>query len=172
MRHFQNDPWIEISLLLSNNPNAYALDRARRLNVPTRVFSKAQLLNDLDVKKWLVEANVTHVILAGFLWLIPQNLLLQYPGKIINIHPALLPKFGGKGMYGSKVHEAVKASGDTLTGITIHVVNENFDEGKILFQAACVVHPSDTVDTIASKVHMLEHAHYPIVIEDYLLLTA
>lgn len=169
--HFQNHPTIKIELVLSNNADAYGLERAKKFSIRSKVFTRQEFRESEEVLQGLKEAGITHIVLAGFLWLIPSYLIKAFPHHIINIHPALLPKFGGKGMYGSKVHEAVKASGDTLTGITIHVVNENFDEGKILFQAACVVHPSDTVDTIASKVHMLEHAHYPIVIEDYLLLT-
>jgi phosphoribosylglycinamide formyltransferase-1 len=168
MKHFLHDPAVKVVLLLSNNPDAYALERARKFHVSTQVFNKSQLLESSGVEKWLADAGVTHIILAGFLWLIPQNLLLLYPGRIINIHPALLPRFGGKGMYGSKVHEAVKASGETQTGITIHLVNEHFDEGKILFQAACPVNPFDTPEDIAAKVHILEHAHFPKVIEEYL----
>ncbi len=169
MRHFQNNPSVKVALLLSNSPNAYALVRARNFHVPTRVFSKMQFLDSAMVEQWLVDAGITHVILAGFLWLVPQNLLLRYPNRIINIHPALLPRFGGKGMYGNKVHEAVKTSGERQTGITVHLVNEHFDEGRILFQASCPVEPSDTPDDIATKVHALEHKHYPGVIEEFLL---
>lgn len=168
MRHFQNDPSVRVVILLSNNPGAYALERAKKFHVPTQVFNKNQLSDGNGVEKWLVDAGVTHIILAGFLWLVPQNLLFRYPGKIINIHPALLPRFGGKGMYGNKVHEAVKASGERQTGITIHIVNEHFDEGKILFQAPCPVDSSDTPDDIATKVHALEHVYYPKVIEEFL----
>ena len=168
MRHFRNDPSVSVVLLLSNNPGAFALERAHRFHVPSQVFSKSQFLDGAGVEKWLIEAGVSHVILAGFLWLIPKNLLTRYPDRIINIHPALLPRFGGKGMYGGKVHEAVRASGETQTGITIHLVNEHFDEGKILFQATCSVSPSDTPNDIATKVHELEHAHYPKVIEEFL----
>lgn len=167
MRHFQNDPTVRVVLLLSNNPEAFALERARRFDVVTCVFNRSQL-QDGTVEKWLTEAGVTHIILAGFLWLVPKNILALFPGRIINIHPALLPKFGGKGMYGSKVHEAVKSSGESQTGITIHLVNEHFDEGKILFQATCAVHPGDTPDDIATRVHALEHEHFPKVIEEYL----
>lgn len=168
MRHFQNDPAVRVVLLLSNNPDAYALERARPYHVTTRVFNKSQLLDGNEVEKWLVDAGVTHIILAGFLWLIPQNLLARFQDRIINIHPALLPKFGGKGMYGGKVHDAVKTSGESQTGITVHLVNEHFDEGKILFQATCPVYPDDTPVDIATKVHVLEHEHFPRVIGEYL----
>jgi phosphoribosylglycinamide formyltransferase-1 len=168
MKHFQNDPLIGVILVLSNNPNAFVLERARKFNVRTYVFNKSQFLDGREIEGWLTTADVTHVILAGFLWLVPHYLLQRYPGRIINIHPALLPKFGGKGMYGSKVHEAVKSSGEKQTGITIHLVNEHFDDGKILFQAACHINASDTPEEIAIKVHELEHLHYAKVIEEYL----
>jgi phosphoribosylglycinamide formyltransferase-1 len=116
---------------------------------------------------WLKEAEITHIVLAGFLWMIPINLIRNYPDRIINIHPALLPKFGGKGMYGIKVHEAVKAAGDSETGITIHEVNAHYDEGKILFQQKCSLEKSDSPQQIAHKVQQLEHQHYPAVIEKW-----
>jgi phosphoribosylglycinamide formyltransferase-1 len=121
------------------------------------------------VLDWLLEKRITHVVLAGFLWLIPDYLVKAYPDRIINIHPALLPLHGGKGMYGMKVHEAVKASGAKETGITIHLVNEHYDEGKILFQARCGVDSHCSADTIAQRVHELEYAHYPRVIEEWII---
>ena len=169
MKHFQNNPLISIALLLSNNPKAGALARAHNFHVPTKTFDKIQFHENDEVIKWLKEASVTHLVLAGFLWLVPQNVLLGYPAKIINIHPALLPKFGGKGMYGDKVHEAVLTAGEKKTGITIHEVDEHFDEGKILFQSSCSVDANDTAEMIAQKVHVLEHAHYPRVIEEWIL---
>lgn len=168
MNHFSDHPEVTVTLLLSNNPNAYALERARRFHVPTRVFSRQEFQNG-TVLQWLGEAGVTHIVLAGFLWLIPENLVSAFRDRIVNIHPALLPKYGGKGMYGSKVHEAVKAAGDTQTGITIHLVNERYDEGRILFQASCPVTPADTPESIAEKVHALEHRHFPSVIEQWSL---
>ena len=167
-KYFGNHPSIEIALLLSSNPTAYALARASKYGVGTKVFTKPQLHADDEVLSWLKEANVSHIVLAGFLWLIPQNLIDAFPHHIVNIHPALLPKHGGKGMYGMKVHEAVKKCGERETGITIHEVNDRYDEGHILFQAKCKVLPSDTPEHIADKVHQLEHANYPRVIEQWI----
>ncbi|MGE0590712.1 MAG: phosphoribosylglycinamide formyltransferase, partial [Cyclobacteriaceae bacterium] len=155
-------------LLLSNNAEAYALKRAAKANVPAKVFSRQEFREGI-VLHWLKEAEITHIVLAGFLWLIPKELISAYPNRIINIHPALLPKYGGKGMYGSKVHEAVKAAEDKETGITIHLVNEKYDEGKILFQTSVAINSTDTADEIANKVHQLEYAHYPEVIEKWIL---
>lgn len=168
MRHFGEHPEVHVAMLLSNNSSAFALERARKFNVPTRVFTRDQLKGP-EVVQWLKEAGVTHVVLAGFLWLIPSSLLTGYPNRIINIHPALLPRHGGKGMYGEKVHQAVRAAGDARTGITIHLVNEHFDEGRIIFQADCPVTPEDTPETIAKKVHDLEYRHFPPVIEQWVL---
>jgi len=168
-KHFQHHTTIEVSALLSNNPKAYALERAKKYGKPTLVFDRKQIRETQEVVEWLKEMEITHIVLAGFLWLVPENLIRAFPGKIINIHPALLPKFGGKGMYGMKVHEAVKAACENETGITIHEVNEKYDDGKILFQGICQVSPSDTPEDIASNVHTLEHAWYPKVIEDWIL---
>lgn len=166
MRHFQHHEDARVVLLLSNNPVAYVLERAKKMEVPSRVFSREQFQRG-DVLTWLSESHVTHLVLAGFLWLVPQPLIAAYPNRIINIHPALLPKYGGKGMYGEKVHQAVKAAGDKQSGITIHLVNERFDEGRILFQATCELTPDDTPESIAHKVHTLEYRHYPSVIEQW-----
>jgi phosphoribosylglycinamide formyltransferase 1 len=167
--YFKKHPTIEVTMLLSNNPQAFALQRAKNLSIEARSFTRGQFRESDEVIQWLMESQITHIVLAGFLWLIPKNLVEVFPGKIINIHPALLPKFGGKGMYGSKVHEAVKLSGDLQTGITIHEVNDQYDEGRILFQATCKVSEFDSPGEIANKVHELEHAHYPQVIEDWIL---
>ena len=171
MKHFQNHGRIEVALLLSNNPEAGALLRASDFDVPTKVFDKTQFREGDEVVQWLKEAGVTHIVLAGFLWLVPQNILHVFPGRIINIHPSLLPLFGGKGMYGSKVHDAVIAAGVKETGITIHEVNDHFDEGRILFQTAFAVNENASAEEIAQKIHKLEHAHYPSVIEDWILKT-
>lgn len=165
--HFKGHPTIEVALVLSNNPTAFGLARAAKYHIPTLTFNKQQFRETEEVLTWLIDAGITHVVLAGFLWLIPQNLIAKYPHRIVNIHPALLPKFGGKGMYGAKVHEAVKAAGEMQTGITIHEVDERYDEGKILFQAICNLSPSDTTQEIAEKVQQLEHAHYPQIIEKW-----
>ena len=169
LKRFQSHTSIQVELLLSNNPQAYALERAKKYGVPSRVFNRTIFRESEDVLAWLKEKNITHLVLAGFMWLVPDYLIKAFPGRIINIHPALLPKFGGKGMYGMHVHEAVKATGEKETGITIHDVNEHYDEGKILFQAKCDVLPSDTPEQIANKVHQLEYAHYPRVIEEWVL---
>jgi len=169
MKHFQNHPMAEVVLLLSNNPQAYALERAKKFNIPTRVFDKKQWRESEIVLDWLNEKQVTHVVLAGFLWLIPPYLIKAYPVRIINIHPSLLPRHGGKGMYGMKVHEAVRAANDAESGITIHAVNEHYDEGEIILQARCLVDPTDTAEDIAHKIHKLEYEHYPKTIEQWLL---
>lgn len=168
MKHFSTHPTIEVVALLSNNPQAYALERAKKFNVSTFVFTRTQFRESDDVLNYLKERKVTHIVLAGFMWLVPMNLVKAFPKKIVNIHPALLPKFGGKGMYGMYVHEAVQAAGEKETGITIHEVNEKYDEGMILFQAKCDIHSADTPDQIASKVHALEYQHYPRVIENWI----
>ena len=165
MKRFQHHASIEVALLLSNNSQAYALERARKFNVPSKVFNRSIFRESEEVLVWLKEKNITHIVLAGFMWLVPDYLIKAFSGKIINIHPALLPKFGGKGMYGMHVHEAVKEAGEKETGITIHEVNERYDEGRILFQIACSVTKTDTPDQIAQKIHELEYAHYPGVIE-------
>lgn len=167
-KYFRDHASIEVVMLLSNNPNAYALQRAENHHIKSYVFSRKEFQDGTLLPRYLKEAGVTHIVLAGFLWLIPDYLIRSYPDKIINIHPALLPKYGGKGMYGSKVHEAVKASGDLETGITIHLVNDRYDEGKILFQGSCAVTGNDSPEQIAACVHKLEHEHYPRVIEAWI----
>jgi phosphoribosylglycinamide formyltransferase-1 len=172
MKHFSHHPRVEVVMLLSNTPEAYALKRAEKFNIPAAVFTRSDYKESRIVLEWLQEKHVTHVVLAGFLWLIPRYLTDAFPDRIINIHPALLPKFGGKGMYGMKVHEAVKAQGEVATGITIHLVNEHYDEGRVIFQADCPVGPQDTPESIAQQVHRLEYAHYPRVIEEWILGSA
>lgn len=169
LAYFQYHPSIEVKVLLSNNPRAQALQRAERFKVKALTFNKAQFRDTYEVLAWLKDEKVTHIVLAGFMWLVPDYLIHAYPGKIINIHPALLPKFGGKGMYGKFVHEAVKAAGEVETGITIHEVNEHYDEGNIVFQATCGIEAADSVETIVQKVQKLEHIHYPKVIEQWIL---
>ncbi len=169
LKHFQRHVSIEVVLLLSNNPQAYVLERAKKYTISVTIFARLQFGETGEVLNWLKEKNVTHLVLAGFMWLVPDNLVRAFPGKIINIHPALLPKFGGKGMYGMHVHEAVKAADEKETGITIHEVNERYDEGKILFQATCSVTGTDTPEQIAQKVHQLEYTHYARAIEKWIL---
>ncbi len=167
MEYFSHSPKGEIVLIASNKKDAFVLERAKRYKVPTLTFSKSELEAGILTLK-LQSLKVDFVVLAGFLLKIPRNLIHSFSGRIVNIHPALLPNYGGKGMYGEFVHHAVKASGDTSTGITIHLVNENYDEGKIIFQASVPVEKTDTAEEIAKKVHGLEHKYFPNVIESLL----
>ena len=168
IKYFQQHTSVEVVLLLSNNPDAFALERAKKYAIPSKTFTKQEFRESKIILEWLAEQNVTHIVLAGFLWLIPDYLINAYPDRIVNIHPALLPKFGGKGMYGMKVHEAVKAASEIETGITIHLVNEHYDEGRILFQGRCTVKTNATPDDIAHSVHALEYEFYPVVIEQWI----
>jgi phosphoribosylglycinamide formyltransferase-1 len=152
-------------LIISNQTNAYIHKRAETLKIPSFTFTKEQFFDAKPVLELLTEYNIDAIVLAGFLLKIPTLLIQHFPDKIINIHPALLPKFGGKGMYGIKVHQAVKEAGEPETGITIHYVNENYDDGNILFQARCPISADDTAEMIAAKVHLLEHEYYPQIIE-------
>ncbi len=167
IRHFTGHPTIEVAIVLSNKPDAYVLERAKKFSIPSQVFNREEF-RDPSFTDVLHKHRITHIVLAGFLWLIPDYLVKNYPDRIINIHPALLPKYGGKGMYGAKVHEAVKLAGETETGITIHLVNEHYDEGAILFQASCPIGPAYSPDEIANCVHALEYKHYPDVIEKWI----
>ncbi len=171
LEYFKDHAFIQVVLLLSNNPEAYALVRAKKFGIPTGAFSKQQFRESNEVLAWLKEFEVTHIVLAGFLWLIPTNLIKAFPHRIINIHPSLLPKYGGKGMYGIKVHEAVAAAHESETGITIHEVDALYDEGKILFQMQCSVDPTDTPQQIADKVHALEYSNYSKVIDQWIQKT-
>lgn len=166
---------IEATLVICNNPNAYVLTRAERLGVESHIIDKNYNLrepfgpnNSSCLTELLQERRIDYIILAGFLLKIPQQLIDLYPDKIINIHPALLPKYGGKGMYGHHVHEAVIAAGEKSSGITVHLVNEHYDSGRILFQASCAIEATDTPDNLAAKIHLLEQAHFPRAIADYI----
>jgi len=167
--YFKNHSDIEIALILSNKSDAYVLKRAKKMEIKAMVFNRKQFYNTDNILNTLKDENIDFIVLAGFLWLIPNNLLQEYPQKIINIHPALLPKYGGKGMYGDKVHKAVVDNKEKESGITIHYVNEKYDEGDIIFQAKCKVLPNDTPDDVASKVHNLEYKHFPEIIEKIVL---
>jgi len=168
MAYFKDNPYISVDLLLTNNPNAYAIERAKKFAVLCKVFSKQDFENEAVAEYLRDNRGITHIALAGFLWLIPENLIKAFPNKIVNIHPALLPKYGGKGMYGRKVHEAVRANGDITTGITIHLVNNKYDEGEILAQRSVDISATDTPEEIARKVQELEHRYYPEVIESWI----
>ncbi len=168
IEHFTDKSDIEVSLVLSNNKDAYVLERASALKVPVYVFDRQIFYESEQVHDILQDAGVDFIVLAGFLWLVPKIILRSWQGRIINIHPALLPKFGGKGMYGDKVHQAVIEAGESETGISIHYVNEKYDEGEIIFQQRFNVLPGDTPEIIAERIHQLEHKHYPLVIEKLL----
>lgn len=169
MKYFQNHPQIEVAAVMSNKADAFVLERAKKFNVPSRVFARNQFSECDELLNWLEENKITHIVLAGFLLLIPEKLINAFPNRIVNIHPSLLPKFGGKGMYGIHVHEAVVAAKEKETGITIHLVNARYDDGKILAQKKCEVLPVDDAKMLAERVLTLEHEHYPKVIEQWAL---
>jgi phosphoribosylglycinamide formyltransferase 1 len=168
-RYFQNHEHIEVSLVLTNNKNAFVIERAKQLKIPYCIFNREEFYNTHRVAELLKAKKIDFIVLAGFLWLIPQYLLDSYPDKIINIHPALLPKYGGKGMYGDKVHQAIIEACEKESGITIHFVNDKYDEGKIICQYKCEVVETDTAETLARKIHHLEYKYFPKVIEEIVL---
>ena len=163
--YFESHPTIQVKEILSNKADAFVHERAKRLNIPSFIFTKQQFTDTSFIKRL---EDIDYIILAGFLWLIPPYLIKAFPNRIINIHPALLPKFGGKGMYGDHVHNAVIEAGEKESGITIHLVNEEYDKGQILFQAKCEVTDEDTSVSLAEKIHALEYDHFPRVIEEYI----
>ena len=168
INHFRKSNSAEIKLIISNKNDAFVIERARKLQVPCVVFSRKSDFSSDVLFKLLLDNNIDLIVLAGFLWLLPANLIEKFPNRIINIHPALLPRYGGKGMYGAKVHQAVSESGDTESGITIHYVNEHYDDGDIIFQASCSIRAGENPVSIAHKVHQLEYEYYPKVIEEVL----
>lgn len=161
-------PTIRVAMVISNRSDAPVLAAATERGVETLVVQRTQFYQTQSLLEALRNHEVDFIVLAGFMWLMPNYIVNAYAGKIVNIHPALLPKYGGKGMYGMHVHEAVKAAGERETGITIHYVNERYDEGKIIFQASCAVAPEDAPKDIAKKVQTLEHQHFAPVIESLL----
>ena len=163
IEYFADNKAITIDSLWSNNPDAYALKRATAMGIETYVFNRRQLYDTPDVRQILHKRGIDLIVLAGFLWLVPETLINDF--TIINIHPALLPKYGGKGMYGMKVHRAVVDSGDKETGISIHYVDNIYDNGKLIFQAKCPVDADDTPEQVAEKVHQLEYEYFPVIIE-------
>lgn len=166
IRYFSNSKSVRVSLVLSNNREAFVLKRSAALNVRSVFFDRKELYSEGKVLRYLREYRIDFIVLAGFLWLIPDEILKLYEKKIVNIHPALLPGYGGKGMYGDRVHKAVIGDRATESGITIHYVNESYDEGDIIFQARCRVEPEDTPETLAARVHALEYKHFPAIIEE------
>jgi len=169
IEYFNNHKGIKVAIVLSNKPDAYVIQRTISYNIPYAIFNKEQFYKTNEILNILLDNKINLVVLAGFLWLVPDNILLTYSDKVINIHPALLPKYGGKGMYGNNVHKAVINNKEKETGITIHYVNKNYDEGAIIFQAKCNIDLSDNSESIADKVHELEHYYYPRIIEDLIM---
>lgn len=166
--YFKERNDVNVAMLFSNNPKAAVLKRADKFNIPTKVFDKHSFYESDEVLDLLREQNIDLIVLAGFLWLIPKPIIRAFKNRIINIHPALLPKYGGKGMYGMRVHEAVIKNKDRESGITIHFVNEYYDDGSIVYQTVCKVDREDTPESLADKVHALEHKFLPSVIDDLL----
>jgi phosphoribosylglycinamide formyltransferase-1 len=169
IQHFKDHDEIDVSLIVSNHADAGVTKIANAHQIPTLIIKKSALHDQDFLLSEMQKHDIGFIVLAGFMLLIPAFLVKAYEGNMINIHPALLPKFGGKGMYGMHVHEAVKKAGESTTGITIHFVNEKYDEGAIIFQASVNIGPTDTPEHIAEKVHILEHKHYPEVIERLLV---
>lgn len=168
IRFFQDHERVRVVQVLTNNPRAKVIERCNNLNISCLCFNRTAFSKTDDVLDHLKMVNPDLIVLAGFLWKIPENMVKAFPNKIVNIHPALLPKFGGKGMYGVHVHKAVKVAGEVETGISIHYVNEQYDEGAIIFQAKCELAKTDSVEDIASKIHELEMKYFPKVVEEVL----
>lgn len=165
IKYFSNHKSAQVSVVLSNKRQAMVLKRAEALNIRTLFFEHKEFYVSGKVLRYLSLYKIDFIVLAGFLWLVPESILEQYPDRIVNIHPALLPAYGGKGMYGDAVHKAVIANHDKESGITIHYVNKQYDKGSIIFQEKCKVDKNDTAESLASKVHALEYLHFPKVIE-------
>ena len=165
IEYFSGNIFIKIALVISNKKDAFVLCRAEKLNIPSYTLSSKELNNSSFIIDKLKEFEIGFIVLAGFMIKVPDSLIKEYDGKIVNIHPALLPKYGGKGMYGEHVHKSVIDAGEKESGITIHFVNEDYDKGKIIFQAKCKVDKKDTPNSLAAKIHKLEHYHYPRIIE-------
>lgn len=163
--YFANSSDIEVVLICTDKRDAYIVKRAKKLAIPIVFISKNELNNFDDLHKKLQSAKIDAIILAGFLLKLPAKMVKNYPNRILNIHPSLLPKYGGKGMYGNKVHKAVLENKETESGISIHFVNQNYDEGKIILQEKCVISEDETLETLTEKIHQLEHNYFPIAIE-------
>jgi phosphoribosylglycinamide formyltransferase-1 len=163
-RHFENSDTARVTVLFANRPDIYALERAGRLGLEAVVFDKNELQSG-KVFDELRKRQIDYIVLAGFLWLMPPPVIRAYEGRILNIHPALLPRYGGKGMYGERVHRAVIEAGERESGITIHHVNEKYDDGDIVFQAKVPVAPNDTPESLAARIHELEYEHFPKIVE-------
>ena len=168
MEYFKKHTDAEVAIVLTNNPEAYVLQRADNFEIPTHIFEKHEFYQTNEVLDLLKNLNIDIIVLAGFLWLVPDTILANYPKRIINIHPALLPKYGGKGMYGDRVHKEVLANGDEESGISIHYVNEDFDSGEIIYQARYKIEKNDDLEIIKFKGQQLEHQYFPKIIEQVL----
>jgi len=168
MEHFKKHTDAEVAIVLTNNPEAYVLQRADNFEIPTHIFDKHEFYQTNEILDLLKNLNIDIIVLAGFLWLVPDTILANYPKRIINIHPALLPKYGGKGMYGDRVHKEVLANGDEESGISIHYVNEKFDTGEIIYQARFKIEKNDDLEIIKFKGQQLEHQYFPKIIEQVL----
>ena len=168
MEHFKKHTDAEVAIVLTNNPEAYVLQRADNFEIPTHIFDKHEFYETDNVVELLKNLNIDLLVLAGFLWLVPDTILANYPKRIINIHPALLPKYGGKGMYGDRVHKEVLANGDEESGISIHYVNEDFDSGEIIYQARFKIEKNDDLELVKFKGQQLEHQYFPKIIEQVL----
>lgn len=169
IEYFRENKQIEVALIVSNRADAPVLNLASANHIESLVLDRPSFYNSSSLLQQLEQHAIDFIVLAGFLWLIPPYLVTAYNRKMINIHPALLPKYGGKGMYGMNVHRAIKAAGEKETGITIHYVNENYDEGNIIFQVKTIIGPTDSPEVIAKKVQQLEHQHFAPVIENLLM---
>ncbi|MBQ7222148.1 MAG: phosphoribosylglycinamide formyltransferase [Bacteroidales bacterium] len=167
IKYFSQSDTYRVTVVFCNRKDAYVLERAKKLDIPSIVFNREQL-TDGTVGNILKDHNIYAVILAGFLMMVPEYLIREYEGRIINIHPALLPAYGGKGMHGMHVHNAVVAAGERESGITVHIVDEQYDHGKTIFQARCKVEPTDSPDDVAAKIHLLEQAYFPQAVDNYL----
>ncbi|MBU0488466.1 MAG: phosphoribosylglycinamide formyltransferase [Bacteroidetes bacterium] len=166
--YFRERKTAEVVRIYTNNPSAYVIERAKNLNLPCHIFDRKIFRETEQILEQLRADQTDLIVLAGFLWLVPANLIAAFPNRIINIHPALLPKYGGKGMYGMRVHDAVIEACEDKSGITIHLVDEIYDNGKTLYQAVCSISDEETPETLAEKIHKLEYAFFPQVIEQYL----
>ena len=168
IKYFHANSNVKVSKIYANNADAGVIKRANSLNVPILIFNKSDFNQTTKILDDFKSENIDLIVLAGFLWLIPENIISNYKNKIINIHPALLPKYGGKGMYGSFVHSKVIEMGEKESGITIHYVNEKYDDGNIIFQAKCEISNNETAESLAKKIHVLEQKHFPAEIEKLL----
>ncbi len=166
--HFRLHNIIKIGLIVSNKSTAGVLEIAEKEQIPSMLLEREKFVNGNGYADELKDAGIDFIVLAGFLWKIPSVLIRAFPNRIINLHPALLPKYGGKGMYGNFVHEAVLAAGETESGITIHYVDDQYDHGPVIFQARCTIDKNDTPSSVAQKIHLLEHFNYPRVVEEIL----